>query len=54
MWAWPLSSHLFVLHEVQPTHGHWVMSFMADWTFRLELIIWAAALLAFFIRRKFP
>jgi inner membrane protein len=43
MWLWPLSDHLYSLVTVQPTHGHWVLSFMAHWTFWLELGVIAMA-----------
>ena len=52
LWGAPVTSHLFVLHEVQPTHDHWVKSFMADWTFGLELLIWGAAILLAIRSRK--
>ena len=51
-WAWPLSDHTITLIEVQPTHDHWIKSFMAHWTFRLEIALLAIALLTFWARRK--
>jgi hypothetical protein len=54
LWGWPWSDHLFVLHEVQPTHDHWIKSFLADWTFGLEILIWVLAVRAVLRSRKSP
>jgi inner membrane protein len=43
MWLWPLSDHLYALVTVPASHGHWVLSFMAHWTFWLELAVIALA-----------
>ena len=51
-WAWPLSDHTTTLIEVQPTHDHWLKSFMAHWTFRVEIALLALALITFWLRRK--
>jgi hypothetical protein len=53
MWAWPFSSDLISLVTVQPTHSHFVLSFMAHWTFWLELFLWAIAVLLYFRRRRY-
>lgn len=52
MWLWPFSTDLFHFFKVEPTHSHWVLSFMAHWTFSLEILIWIAALTLFVRRRK--
>ena len=43
MWLWPFSDQFFQLATVQPTHNHFVLSFMAHWSFAIELAIWLAA-----------
>lgn len=43
MWGWPFSTELLSLITVQPTHSHFVLSFMAHWTFWLEIALWAVA-----------
>jgi hypothetical protein len=45
MWLWPFSDQLYEMVTVPATHKHWVLSFMAHWTFRLEIAIWIIALL---------
>jgi inner membrane protein len=52
MWLWPLSDDLYRLVTVQPTHSHWVLSFMAHWTFWLELAVIAVAGRLFIARRS--
>jgi inner membrane protein len=52
MWLWPLSDHLYSLVTVQPTHSHWVLSFVAHWTFWLELGLIAVAGWLFITRRS--
>lgn len=46
-WLWPFSSHLTTLVEVQPTHSHWILSFLAHWTFKVEIGIAILAALLF-------
>jgi len=43
-WAWPLYADPFTLVVVPATHDHWVASFMAHWTFRVEIATCAVAL----------
>lgn len=43
-WLWPFSRAEFVLAHVQPRHEPWVLNFVLHWTFALELVILAAAL----------
>lgn len=52
MWAWPFSTDLMSLVTVQPTHSHFVLSFMAHWTFWLELVLWVIALTLCLQRRR--
>ncbi len=44
MWFWPFQNDLISLVTVQPTHSHFILSFMAHWTFWLELALWAIAI----------
>ncbi|WP_370228366.1 metal-dependent hydrolase [Cognatishimia sp.] len=48
-WFWPYSNAGTTLIEVQPTHDHWILSFLARWTFKVEiaLVILAAAIFTF-------
>ena len=50
MWQWPFSTDFFRLATVQPTHNHWILSFMFHWSFLVEVLI--SALAAFFLFRK--
>ena len=43
-WGWPFSDVTLTLIEVPATQGHWILSFMAHWTFAVELVICAIAL----------
>ncbi len=43
MWLWPFSEQMFSLSTVQPTHTHFILSFMAHWSFMLEIMIWLVA-----------
>lgn len=43
-WGWPLWPAPVTLVTVPATHDHWIASFLAHWTFRLELAITGAAL----------
>lgn len=51
MWLWPFSDRFFQLAVVQPTHSHFVLSFMAHWSFLLEVGVWLAALALLLQRR---
>lgn len=51
-WFWPLSEAYVTFIEVQPTHDHWLKSFMAHWTFRVELAIAAVALFVLWRSRR--
>lgn len=46
MWGWPFSTRLVALVEVPATQTHWILSFLAHWTFLVELglILWAIVL----------
>jgi hypothetical protein len=52
MWAWPFSTDLMSLVTVQPTHSHFVLSFMAHWTFWLEITLWITALTLYLRRHR--
>ncbi len=39
MWLWPLSDDLHQFVTVPATQANWVLSFMAHWTFTLELAV---------------
>jgi inner membrane protein len=54
MWLWPYSTDMYHVFTVHPTHSHWVWSFMAHWTFALELAVWAAAITLYLRPRKSP
>jgi len=49
-WAWPFSDVPNTLVEVQPTHDHWILSFLWHWTFKVEIAVTLAALTVFVIR----
>jgi len=52
-WAWPLSDHAAPFITVQPTHSHFLLSFMAHWTFALEILLWVfAAVLTWRIKTR--
>ena len=46
-WGWPFFEHTTTLVTVQPTHSHWLMSFMAHWTFQVEIAITILAAILF-------
>ncbi len=52
MWAWPYSNDLISLVTVQPTHSHFILSFIAHWTFWLEITLWIFAVTLFFKGRR--
>ncbi|MCP5075430.1 MAG: metal-dependent hydrolase [Rhodobacteraceae bacterium] len=53
-WLWPFVNEGFHFVTVTATHSQWVLSFMAHWTFKLEVAVWVAALvlLGFDIRSR--
>ncbi len=46
-WGWPFFQHSLSLVTVPATHDHWVLSFMAHWTFQVEITICAIAAFVF-------
>ena len=51
-WFWPLSDTYVTFIEVQPTHDHWLKSFMVHWTFRVELALAAPAVFVLWLSRR--
>ncbi len=49
VWGWPIWPEPVTLVHVPPTHDHWVQSFLAHWTFRVELAILATAAFVLFL-----
>ncbi|MFK7751496.1 MAG: metal-dependent hydrolase [Sedimentitalea sp.] len=49
-WGWPFSEAAAPLVVVSATHDWWVMSFLTHWTFGVELIVCATALLVWWRR----
>lgn len=39
LWLWPFSDWHYALVTVQPTHSHWLLSFLAHWTFKVEIAL---------------
>ena len=52
MWLWPYSDQLYRLATVEATHSHFILSFMAHWSFTLEVVIWLLAGWLFFTRAR--
>ncbi|MEM9582111.1 MAG: metal-dependent hydrolase [Pseudomonadota bacterium] len=48
MWLWPFSDQFYQLTTVQPTHSHYLLSFLAHWSFTVEILIWLFALMLLF------
>jgi len=46
-WAYPFSKHLIVFFEIPPRFNWWVYSFMAHWTFGIEILVLIAAAAVF-------
>ncbi|MGR3712467.1 MAG: metal-dependent hydrolase [Shimia sp.] len=46
-WGWPFFGGATTLVIVQATHDHWIKSFMAHWTFKVEIAITLLATLVF-------
>ena len=51
-WLWPLSDATVTLVTVLPTHSHFMLSFLAHWTFKVELVVTAIAG-AVFLRSRY-
>lgn len=51
-WLWPLYDYSVTLVTVQATHSHFMLSFLAHWTFKVELAVTAIAG-AVFIRSRY-
>ncbi len=43
-WFWPFSNATYPIVEVQPTHSHWILSFLNHWTFKVEIGITLVAM----------
>ena len=43
MWLAPFNTELVELVTVQPTHSHWILSFLLHWTFLFEVLTWILA-----------
>jgi hypothetical protein len=52
MWLAPVDDTLYALVTVQPTHSHWVWSFVFHWTFLAEVAIWLAAIALWWNERR--
>ncbi|MDA8747840.1 metal-dependent hydrolase [Litoreibacter sp.] len=52
MWLWPISDQFFQLATVQPTHSRFILSFMAHWSFALEIALWITAIVLFLKRPR--
>jgi hypothetical protein len=52
MWLAPLNTELVELVTVQPTHSHWILSFLLHWTFLFEVLIWIFALYLYLKGKK--
>lgn len=51
-WLWPFSDATYPLVMVQATHSHWILSFLNHWTFKVEILIAAAALFVWLTTRR--
>ncbi|MBO9479025.1 metal-dependent hydrolase [Shimia sp. R11_0] len=51
-WGWPFFEGATTLVTVQATQGHWIKSFMAHWTFKVECLIVLVAV-AVYLRSTF-
>ncbi len=51
MWGWPVNSDFFRVATVPVTHNHWILSFMFHWSFLVELLICAVAILLYLRKR---
>lgn len=50
-WGWPVAGAPITLVEVQPTHDHWIKSFLSHWTFKVEIAICLLAALVWWRSR---
>jgi len=53
-WGWPLTDSYTTFITIASTHDHWLLSFMAHWTFKIELALAAAAAIVFWRRNRKP
>ncbi|UZD92558.1 metal-dependent hydrolase [Cognatishimia activa] len=49
-WGWPFSNKSSTFVIVQPTHDHWLLSFLWHWTFKVEIALSLLALTVFLVR----
>ncbi len=52
MWLWPFSDRGFQAVVVPATHDHYIKSFLAHWTFKVELLICVVAALLWWKRKR--
>ncbi len=52
MWLWPFSREGFQAVVVPATHDHWIKSFLAHWTFKVEILICLVAATVFWKRNR--
>ncbi len=52
MWQWPFSRDFFQLATVPATRSHWILSFMFHWSFLVELLICAVAIILYLRTRN--
>lgn len=52
MWFWPFDDTLIRLAIVSPTHSHWILSFMAHWSFAVEVMICFTGLFLLLFRKR--
>ncbi|NKB49899.1 MAG: metal-dependent hydrolase [Alphaproteobacteria bacterium] len=46
-WLWPFSDYSLTLVTVQATHSHFMLSFLAHWTFKVEIAVTTVAVIVF-------
>jgi inner membrane protein len=51
-WLWPFSYYSVTLVEVQATHSHFMLSFLAHWTFKVEILVTSVAAMVFLFNRQ--
>ncbi|HST61714.1 MAG TPA: metal-dependent hydrolase [Longimicrobium sp.] len=51
-WLWPASEAEFALSHPPARHQPWYLNFVLHWTFALEVLITAAALVSLWMRRR--
>lgn len=44
-WGWPFFDTATTLVVVEATHDHWIKSFLSHWTFKVELVVVAVAII---------